>query len=268
MSFRTVLAAASLFIFSGCYTYHPYQYGHPGPYGAPPRGVVVPPANMPPGYAPSSISPGADSGIPRYGFDDGQGGGEADERVPNPEENSDDPNDDGLGSVDGDAGGEQFAEFSDEESFPAGEDDPRDLSLIGGGDDEFAERDPLGDRPPSRTLTVSEREDREKGPVRRQPNPYKFDDKGYTWLRGVVEYDKQTGEWQITYNPESDSSDRYGGTLTLANAQVLSSIDAKPDDVVLVEGEVDPDNPDGLGKPTFHVEHADLLVPDVLVPKE
>ncbi len=23
-----------------------------------------------------------------------------------------------------------------------------------------------------------------------------------------------------------------------------------------------PDNPDGLGKPTFHVEHADLLVPD------
>lgn len=80
----------------------------------------------------------------------------------------------------------------------------------------------------------------------------------YRWLRGVVDYDPAKKDWQIIYGLTPEASDKYGGSLTLLDEGQLS--DFQNDDVVLVEGQLDPTaGRDVLGKPLYRVTRAELL---------
>lgn len=109
--------------------------------------------------------------------------------------------------------------------------------------------------------------------VASRPSPYLYDrsdddyngDKvpeAYEWLRGVVDFDEKNRVWRVTYNPDpTDKADKYGGTFTLSNDQGLYELNVVPDDVVLIDGRVDLQNPDREGKPTYRVESIKRLEP-------
>ncbi|VAX36480.1 hypothetical protein MNBD_PLANCTO02-2120 [hydrothermal vent metagenome] len=96
-----------------------------------------------------------------------------------------------------------------------------------------------------------------------QPSPYAYDKQQHKWLRGVVDYDQQSGSWSIIYDDQPDKEDVYGGSMTLVESPKLAKL--HDHDIVLVEGEVDQTvDADRLGKPLFRVQH--LFGP--LVPKK
>ncbi len=92
----------------------------------------------------------------------------------------------------------------------------------------------------------------EPGPLK-TPNPYGYDAVGYRWLRGVVHFDEKQHAWVIVYNPNPGPQDAYKGQLTLLDNGLLQKM--QNDNVVLVEGQVDPANPEpGTGKPQYRVK--------------
>jgi len=105
------------------------------------------------------------------------------------------------------------------------------------------------------------------------PSPYLWDNdkddfngdgipETYEWLRGIVDFDEKRRIWRITYNANpADQSDKYGGTFTLSNDQSLYDLGLVPDDVVLIDGQVDIEKPDYAGKPTYRVDHVKRLEP-------
>ena len=95
--------------------------------------------------------------------------------------------------------------------------------------------------------------------VQSRPNPYAFDSKGYSWLRGVVGMDPQDKSWYIEYNPDPSHQDTYSGKLTLVGSDSLETLLA--DDVVLLEGQVDPRQHDRYGKPVYRVQVVKRLIP-------
>ncbi len=119
-------------------------------------------------------------------------------------------------------------------------------------DDKFA--DPLPVHPVSTTTTRRQPAE----PAASRPNPYNYDRKGYTWLRGVLSFDEQDKAWFITYNPEPDERDLYGGRLTFLNSAEL--MDPLANDVVYVEGQIANNQTDRFGKPMFRVTRAQRLV--------
>lgn len=92
-----------------------------------------------------------------------------------------------------------------------------------------------------------------------KPNPYKYDRENYRWLRGVVDYEPETGTWNIIYNLQPDDEDKYGGSIVLVGADRFGRLEAN--DVVLVEGGVDLEHRDALGKPQYRVDRLERLVP-------
>lgn len=92
-----------------------------------------------------------------------------------------------------------------------------------------------------------------------RPNPYGFDAKKYSWLRGIVEQDSSDGTWRIRYNADPQRGDMYGGTLALVNDQKLDAL--IDNDVVLLEGSVDTMQRDRFAKPMYRVHKASRLVP-------
>lgn len=93
-----------------------------------------------------------------------------------------------------------------------------------------------------------------------RPNPYGYDQRNYRWLRGVVDYEKEDGSWNIIYSLRPDPQDEFGGSLRLVGNEQLAGL--SNDDVVLVEGHIDPDQADSFGKPQYRVEHLARLVPE------
>ena len=86
-----------------------------------------------------------------------------------------------------------------------------------------------------------------------KPNPYAYDRKNFRWLRGVVDFDEQSGSWNIIYSTKPDKNDKFGGSITLVESELFSRI--HDHDIVLVEGEVDHSaEPDRLGKARFRVK--------------
>lgn len=83
------------------------------------------------------------------------------------------------------------------------------------------------------------------------PDPYGYDAKNYTWLRGKVDYDQGSKSWQIIYS--LDGKDPYGGALTLADHPRLKSF--RNDDVAYIEGELDTSA--GPGKPRYKILRVD-----------
>ena len=78
-----------------------------------------------------------------------------------------------------------------------------------------------------------------------------YDADSYRWLRGVVNYDLQSKTWNIIYTATPHKSDAYAGKFTLQNDQRLGILKNK--DVVLIEGAVDSEVRDNLGKPTYRI---------------
>ena len=92
-----------------------------------------------------------------------------------------------------------------------------------------------------------------------RPNPYAHDAQNYGWFRGVVNYDEKGESWFVVYNPEPDSADIYGGSITLAQHPKQTVL--RPNDVVLVKGKVDAAQTDRFGKPKFVIDFAGRLTP-------
>jgi hypothetical protein len=85
-----------------------------------------------------------------------------------------------------------------------------------------------------------------------------YEHSSYQWLRGVVDFDPHQNTWNIIYGLTPDSSDKFGGSLILIDDGQLA--DFKDNDVVLVEGRLDPRaGQDLLGKPYYRVSRAELL---------
>ena len=99
--------------------------------------------------------------------------------------------------------------------------------------------------------------------TQKKPNPYGYDAVGYRWLRGIVDFDEKQHAWIIVYNPSPGPKDVYKGQLTLLDNGLLQKM--QNNDVVLVEGQIDPAAPEpGTGKPQFRVTR----VYGPLVPKQ
>jgi hypothetical protein len=91
-------------------------------------------------------------------------------------------------------------------------------------------------------------------------SPYRKDRNGYGWLRGVVSFDETEQNWRLTYNPDPGTNDPYHGNLVLVGSDQLDNL--LPDDVVLVEGTIDPTQKDRrFGKPSYRVRHLKRLEP-------
>ena len=91
------------------------------------------------------------------------------------------------------------------------------------------------------------------------PNPYDYDRKNYTWVRGIVGFDNQDRSWFITYDNDPLGKDPYGGKLTLVEDDKLDALLAN--DVMFFEGAVDPEKRDRFGKPKYRIQKALRLVP-------
>lgn len=85
-----------------------------------------------------------------------------------------------------------------------------------------------------------------------------YEPSGYHWLRGVIDYDPAQRNWHVIYGLQPDPSDRFGGSLTLADNGHLSEF--QDNDVVLLQGRVDPAaGRDLLNKPLYRVMNAELI---------
>jgi len=89
--------------------------------------------------------------------------------------------------------------------------------------------------------------------------PFDYDRENYTSLCGVVDYDPSDKTWNIIYSMKPDSTDRYGGSMTLIDNGGLGNL--RDGNVVLVNGTVDANALDRFGKPSYRIEQLNRLVP-------
>lgn len=72
------------------------------------------------------------------------------------------------------------------------------------------------------------------------------------WLRGQLDYAPETGLWSLRYGTGQASADPFGGSLAIANPQVLGGL--QPGDFVQLRGRVDQSAAPGLGAaPAYNV---------------
>lgn len=89
---------------------------------------------------------------------------------------------------------------------------------------------------------------RKRQPIGGSSNHYGFDPQ-FGWLRGALQYSSQQGLWSLQYVPGQGSADQFGGSLTIANPQVLG--DLQPGDYVQLSGRVEQSLPGGM--PVYRV---------------
>ena len=286
------LALLAMLANTGCQSYSPYGYGYGGSYSTPPAGAYVPagppgtvmtprgqpyppPGNYPPagnfpppnGYPPTTnwqqprnltMPPGKITEVPLQ--QQPPPSGPPNQRlVPGYRDPNGGPN--SLGSPLTDPDDEDFKPGKKPVGMrtPSGvhldsitDDSEENLSAF--GDEKFA--DPVPFRPASSTTTIDEATRQTAHSI---PNPYSHDTKGYTWLRGKVDYDERDKAWHITYSQQPLGQDTYGGSLTLMDDEKLDALLAN--DVVLVEGGIDTARRDRFGKPMYRVQRVLRLVP-------
>jgi hypothetical protein len=90
------------------------------------------------------------------------------------------------------------------------------------------------------------------GPAINGSDPCDYDRTGYTWLRGIVDFDRRDSSWHIIYSQHPDRHDRFGGAIRLVGTPKLSTL--HDGDVVYVEGRIDSEHLDSRGKPQFRIE--------------
>lgn len=272
----TLLVAAT-----GCYSYNPYGYGGGGymnPYGGMPPATVAPGSTsiQPPSGA--FIAPGDFSAQPSLSQQPTQvlqprqwqnskaGPAPGAEVFEQPKSDNNvpdylDPNGSKTSSPSATQGeGNEFSPFESSQRSGDGTDpsllekiDVADNSVVLGepiADEEFAKPVPM--KSVSSTRTVGKDQDDEE-----LPNPYGHRN-DYGWLRGVVDFDETDKSWHIIYNMTPDSSDAYGGGLTLIGHPDLKYL--KTNDVVLVRGQIDTTSLDHFGKPSYRIKRIERLV--------
>lgn len=281
----TALTAGLLVGLCGCYYYGRPPYGSPygvpyggyGPtypmsptdgFGSPPPAYV--PYGAPSGPSPTPLSPnGATSpSQPDWRTPNGNPappyGGGTEKPVPNP--TIDDqpfgggapagasltpgPGPAAAGGLSG--SGIQLQPIESGPSYPSGAATPS--ATVADGHDPF--ETPMratssGSNVTARSASLDSTESR--------PNPFAYDARNFTWLRGIVDYDSQDQRWVIIYSANPDSTDRYGGSITLSDHPLFQHI--KPGDVVLVEGTVDAASFDHHGKPIYRISKLQPLKP-------
>ncbi len=290
-----VLCGTTLLAVIGCYSHYPHSIygpgGYPGTYSNPPLGsgapggTVVPQGSSFQGPG-AALSPGAQTfnsqplagGGPSQGRQPGRSGGDApiydsnrdglqadgvNKPVPN-YPNSNDVRDfedtkkfdgfdgtDAFGTDDGRGAGDSKAPFGSGSSNQS----PFDGAALNDADDAEPFISPIIPVKPVSTAKILVKD----ATRRNRPNPYKYDRKHYRWLRGVVDYDDEDGTWNIIYNLQPDENDEFGGSMTLLGLGQKPELESH--DVVLVEGRVDSDHRDALGKPQFRVNRLQRLAP-------
>jgi len=105
----------------------------------------------------------------------------------------------------------------------------------------------LGDRSTSKGNRAAQ------APLAASPQPKFAHAPDYRWLRGQLEYLESKQQWKIRYIPIDGQTDRYGGSVVLANASAVARF--HPGDFVQVQGAIAPiaDQSESFA-PTFHVE--------------
>lgn len=241
-----------------------YPTGAGGGYGGASPSYV--PYGGPAGPSPTPLAPngGAMPGQPEWRGNaapyDGPDGG-TDRPVPNPKDEKQfggapaeanrtpgaDPASGGLSGS-----GIQLQPIEAGSSFPSGAATPS--TATAGNEDPF--ESPLRTTSSGSNMTARSAS---LGNAESRPNPFAYDARNFTWLRGIVDYDSQDQRWVIIYSADPDSTDRYGGSLTLSDHPLLQR--TKPGDVVLVEGAVDSAAFDHHGKPIYRISKLQPLKP-------
>lgn len=78
-----------------------------------------------------------------------------------------------------------------------------------------------------------------------------YDAEGYSWLKGVIEFDPKLQVWHLTYSQNPDDTDQFGGEVTLKNTEHFKY--CRSGEAVRVEGQFDEQQVDRLGKPVYDV---------------
>jgi hypothetical protein len=268
---HALLGLAALSV-AGCYSYYPNGYGgYPGPYNGYPQGAPVSPGGPtfqpPPGTSfvpPGGINAQAFNPQPSANVVQPQPWQPTSPVNPTPAAPS---SENGAGNKPvpdprdaGDFSSPQKSNSNGAEDLqsPFGlNENPAGNNAVGSGGTASEKNDPFMApivKPISSTRGLS---DAGGTPLAERPNPYDFDREGYRWLRGVVDYDEREKSWHIIY--DINPGDKYGGSMTLASDPRLNVLNTG--DVVLVEGAVDPNSRDRLGKPQYRVETFSPLVP-------
>jgi hypothetical protein len=61
-------------------------------------------------------------------------------------------------------------------------------------------------------------------------------DPNYGWLRGQLEFSEASGQWKLRYIPIQQTPDQFGGSVLIANPQVLGGV--RPGEHVLLRGQL------------------------------
>ncbi|MCA9247450.1 MAG: hypothetical protein KDA42_10055 [Planctomycetales bacterium] len=85
-------------------------------------------------------------------------------------------------------------------------------------------------------------------------------DTSYNWVRGKLEYLAGTRQWKLRYIPIDGDTDDYGGSVVIANPDVLVGREAN-DFVTLRGGIVGSENPDEAFAPLYRIERVEDLNP-------
>ena len=73
------------------------------------------------------------------------------------------------------------------------------------------------------------------GPTQEAANRFGFDP-DYQWVRGQLEHSEATNQWKLRYIPIQQSPDQFGGSVLIANPQVLGGV--HPGEHVLLRGRI------------------------------
>jgi hypothetical protein len=90
------------------------------------------------------------------------------------------------------------------------------------------------------------------GAIFKGTDPCDYDRDKYTWLRGIVDFEKRDNSWHIIYSRHPDRHDLYGGAIGLVGSHKLETL--HNGDVVYIEGRVDSSRLDSRGKPQYVIE--------------
>jgi hypothetical protein len=89
----------------------------------------------------------------------------------------------------------------------------------------------------------------EHGPEER----YGYDSEGYTWLKGIAEFDRKHQTWHLIYDRSPDDADQFGGEVTFKHRPEFAKL-LRSGQAIYVEGHFDEGQQDRLGKPLYDVE--------------
>lgn len=260
MQFRRIaLIGLALAPLAGCQSYFPNTYGGAGPYSAfpqggygPPPGVVGPPTTFQPGRTPPPGQITTETPPLKNNVNPPKGQGS----VPNPREPGSGPPT-SLGTPDNEEEETIRRSTSRREKPPAridGLTDESEEQLEAFGTESFT---------PPRVIesasAIDEGDEMPRVTKRLRPIPYKYDAKGYTWLRGTVSRDPSGEGWRLRYSQNPLDDDKFGGSFLLVVDEKIDEL--LEDDVVLVKGRIDRSVLDENGKPSYRVNSLEFLEP-------